>query len=135
MQFVFVSAFDPQFADQCRAGIRLRIDALEVLLADGRDVAERVHGHRSERIVSREPGANVHAREFVAMHREARHLLVVELQFDRDAFIDVMRQDGAPDAAHILAVEQTDGHQTPQSGVQLGHAAHLLAHQFELKGR
>ena len=33
------------------------------------------------------------------------------------------------------AIEQSDGHQTRQRGIELGHAADLLAHQFELKGR
>ena len=135
MKFVFVGAFDAQFADQSRAGIGCRVDVLEILFADGGDVAERMHGHVAEWIMPRQAGANVHAGEFVAMHREARHFLIVELQLDRHAFVDVMRQDGALDAADILGFEQPDGDQARQGGVDFRDAAHLFAHQLDLKRR
>ena len=135
VQQVLVSAFDPQFTDQRSARICRGIDVLEVLLADCRDIAQCMHRYRAERIMARQPGADIHPREFVAMHRETRHFFVVELQLDRYAFVDMMRQDGAFDAVGVLGIEQTYGHQVRQGGVDFRYTADLFANQFQLKCR
>ncbi len=135
VQLVFVGALDTQFADQRGAGVGRRIDARQILLADGGDIAQRVHRDGSEGVVPRKPGADVHAGELVAMHRKAGHFLIIEGQLDGDAFIDVVRQDGAFEAAHIVRIEQSDGHQARQGRVEFRHPADLLSHQLELKRR
>ncbi len=61
------------------------LEALDVVFADRRDVAERVHGVFAVRIETREARGDVHAREFEAMHGEARDFLVGEAQADGHA--------------------------------------------------
>ena len=72
------------------------------------------------------------ARELIAMNRKTGHLLIVELQLDRNAFIDVMREDGALDARELFRIEQSDGDQTRQCGIELRRAADQFADQFQL---
>ena len=59
VQFVFVGAFDAQLADQRGAGVRRRIDALEILFADGGNVTERMHRHDAEWVMPRQPCTDV----------------------------------------------------------------------------
>ena len=66
----------------------------------------------------RQAGADVHAGELKAMHGESRHLLFVELQLDRHAFVHFVQQDGAADIRDLFAVQQADVDQLGQRGIQ-----------------
>jgi uncharacterized protein (UPF0210 family) len=68
--------FDAELADQRGAGIAGLVDAIEVVLADRRNVAQCMHAEFAVRIVPRLPRAQVDALELVAVHGEAADLLI-----------------------------------------------------------
>ena len=134
MQLLLVGALHTQLADEAGTRVFGAVDLLEVLLIDRADVADRVNPHFAQRVMPRQPRANIHARELVAMHGEARHLLLVQEQFDRHALVDLVQQHGTPDIAHLFAAQKADAHQLRQRGIQRFVVAHLLAHQLDIEG-
>ena len=97
VQLRFVGSFDAQLADQRGAGVLAELvvllELLDVVFADGGHVAERMHGVFAMWIEAREARGDVHAREFEAMHGEARDFLVGEPQADRHALEAAARSD------------------------------------------
>ena len=92
-----------------------------------------MHRESAQRIMARQPRAYVDAGEFVAMHGETRHFLIVQLQLDGHALVHVMREQRAPDRTDLLGIQQADVDQTCEAGIHLRLRAHLFAHQFELE--
>ena len=80
---------------------------------------ERVHRVLAVRIPARETGCDVHAREFEAMHGEARDLLVREAQADRDAVETAARADQASRLGKVVFLQHADLRETLQRGVDV----------------
>ncbi len=131
VQLVLVAALDAVLADERRARIVRRIDALLVLLADGADVPERVHGRTDVRVVARQARPDLDALQVRAVDREACEFLLGELQLDRHGLETAARVDRAPGALHLAGVEQAD---LDQLGERRIHVRRLLADQLELVG-
>ena len=68
------------------------------------------------------------------MHGEARHLLLVQRQLDRHAFVHLVQQNRAPDVADLIAAQQTDADQLRQRGIERLGVAHLFADEFDVEG-
>ena len=131
VQLRLVGALDAELADQRGAGVAGAVDALEVLLADRGDVAERVHAEIAEGIVARLARTQIDTRELVAVHGEAADLLVAEPQADGHAVEAAARQHGAPRIVDLLRRQQAERGETPQRVAEIGG---LLADQFQLVG-
>ncbi len=69
------------------------------------------------------------------MHREPRHLLLVQQQLDRHALIHFVQQHGTPDVADLFVAQQADTDQLRQGRVQRLVVADLFANQFDIEGR
>ena len=126
-----VGALDAELADERGAGVGGAVDVLEVLLADGAHVAERVHGQSAVRVPARLARLDVQARELEAAHGEARHVLVGHAQADRHAVEAAAGVDGALELVDVLGADQSELHQARQRPVDVRH---LLGHQLELVG-
>ena len=66
------------------------------------------------------------------MHREARELLLGQLQADRHRVERAPRHDRAPGPRHVVRGQQPERHQARQRVVEVRR---LLARQFQLVGR
>ncbi len=128
---LFVRSLDARFADQRGAGVLAELvfllELLDVVFADGRHVAERVHGVRTMRIETRQARGDVHAGKFEAMHGEAGNFLVGEPQPDRHALEAATRAHQLAGFLDIVGVEHADLHQSVEGRVHIGHA---FAYQF-----
>ena len=94
VQFALVRQFDADLADVVGAlvvrGCLPARDAFDILVVDAADVAHDVRGHLAVRILPEQPRLDVHAGEAIAVHREARDLLVGEPRAQRQA-LEVLR--------------------------------------------
>ena len=129
VQFLFAGAFHAQLADQRGAGIGRTVDARQVGLADGRDIAQRMYRQLTMRIVARQARADVHAREVVAVHRKARDFLFAEAQADRHGLEAAPCPHQPGDVAHLVVGDQLQLRQAAQGSGEVGN---LLAHQLQL---
>ena len=134
VQLVLVGALDTDFADEAGPGIFGAVNLLQVFFVDGADIAYGMNRNLLQRVVAREPGVDVDAGELPAMHGEQCHLIIVQLQLDGHAFIDLMQQDGAPDVRHFGAAQHADAGELRERAIQCLNVPHLLAHQFDLVG-
>src|SRR5580658_9667479 len=132
VQRPLVGALYSELADQRGAGVGHAVDVLQVLYADGADVAQRMYRELPERIVPRLAGGQIHARELVAMHREAADLLVGEPQSHRHAVEGATRENHAARVLDLVAIDEPERGQATEGVVEIGY---LLAHQLELVGR
>ena len=133
VQLGFVGAFDAQLADQRGAGVAGPIDALQVLLADGAHVAERVHAELAVGVVARLASAQVHAREIRSGARRSAPIsssvrrrrigTLSKLRRDR-----IVRRASSSSSAGIRS-------QRGQAVQRVAQIRHLLADQLELVGR
>jgi hypothetical protein len=135
VQLRLVGALDAQLADQARARIFGAVDALEVLVIDGAHIADGVNTHFLQRIMPREARMDVHAGELEAMHGEARHLLLVHLQLDGNAFVYLVRLDDAVNGVHLFRPQHSDADQLSERRIDRLHGADLFAHELEIEGR
>ena len=114
VQVVFVGPLDAELADQRRAGIVRRVDALLVLLADGGNVAERMHAGAPERVVTREARPDLDARKVRSVDREPREFFLGQLQPDRHRLETAPRLDRAQHAVVVLGRHQAEADQSVQ---------------------
>ncbi len=89
MQFTFVRKLDPDLADVVGAlvvrGLAPLVDAREIAVVDAPDIADHVRCELAVGVLPEEPGLDLDARKTVAIHREARHLVVGEARAQRKA--------------------------------------------------
>ena len=78
---------------------------LQILLADGADVAERMHAEFTVGVVARLAGGQIDAREFEAMHREAADLLIGQAQPHRHAVEAAAREDHAARVVELIGID------------------------------
>src|SRR5207253_11163359 len=82
-------------ADEGSAGVGGAVDVLQILLADGAHVAERVHRQLAIRVPAGLAGLDIQARKLEPSHGETRDVLVRHAQADRHAVEAAARVDGA----------------------------------------
>jgi len=104
---------------------------LQILLADGAHVAERVHRQLGVRVPAGLACLDIQARELEAPHGETRDVLVRHAQADRHAVEPAARVDGALELIDVLGTDELELHQAREG---LMHVRHFLGHQFQLVG-
>src|ERR1700687_39399 len=108
MQRPLEGALDPELADQRGAGVGHAVDVLEVLNADGADIAHGMYRELAERIVPSLASGEIDAGELVTVHREAADLFVAEPQPDRHAVEGATREDNVAGVVEIIAVDEPE---------------------------
>ncbi len=131
MQLLLIGRFDAQLADQRRAGVGLPVDLLEIALADGGDVTERVNREIVVRVPARLARLDIDTAELEAVHGEARDVFFGHAQAQRHAVERPARADGALHVVEIVARQEPEVHETLE---RRAHVLHLLGDELELIG-
>ena len=131
MQLVLVGTLDAELADEGRAGVGGAVDVLQILLADGAHVAERVHRQLGVRVPAGLACLDIQARKLEAPHGETRDVLVRHAQADRHAVEPAARVDGALELIDVLGTDEIELHQAREG---LTHVRHFFGHQLQLVG-
>ena len=85
--------------------------------------------------MARQARVYVDAGELEPVDGESRHLLLVHLNLDRNALVQLVREDGPPHGADLLRVQHPDADEVRKSGIHRLVVPDLLAHQLEVEGR
>ncbi len=125
MQFGLARRFHAQLAHQRGAFVGVEVDLLAILLGDGAHVAQCMHGQRAIGVEARGARLHFHAREFVAMHGEGRHLLLGQAQPDGHGLEGAIAEHLARQVRHVLRRNGADARQARQRAVQVLGRAHL----------
>jgi len=131
-QRVFISQLDADLADGRGARVLLAIDAFQVALGDGADVAQGVYGERAVWVGPCEARADIDARKIEAVYGKACHVRLIEAQTDWHTVERAPRAHDASRIVELVGFEQADAHEAAQRGIDI---AHFFGHEFELISR
>ena len=127
VQLLLVGALDAELADVVRAlvvgGEPLRFDALHVGVVDASDVADRVRGDLALRVGAEEPRLDLEAGEAIAVHREARDLLLGQARADRQALEVLAFLLQLPEAAPVARAHVDDRRELVDRALDVGDLA------------
>ena len=126
-----VGALDAELADVAGATVLDRVERLEVVGVDARDVAEDVGEQRARRVVARRAHGDVHTRELVAVDREARRLRLAQPQPQGDGLEAGLARRQGPEALDVDGAQGHDAAEALEHGVEVRH---LLRHHLEAVG-
>src|SRR5438034_979383 len=105
MQLTLVGTLDAELAHEGGAGVGRAVDVLQILLADGAHIAERVHRQLPVGVPAGLACLDIQARKLETPHGETRDVLVRHAQADRHAVEAAAGVDGA---LELIDVPGTD---------------------------
>ena len=133
MEDFLVKPFDARFSDVVGARVVHRVDTLQFIPVDSADKAKRMGGQLAVRVISDKLGTHLHTGEFVAKHREASHLLLIEV-VAKGNFLE--RPPGflkpAPEALQVFLGNIQNSAQLPESVI---HAVNTFRHKCHTENR
>src|SRR5439155_19599573 len=104
-------------------GEALRFDALHIGVVDAADVADRVRGDLALRVGAEEPRLDLEAGEAIAVHREARDLLLGQARADRQALEVLAFLLQLPEAAPVARAHVDDRRELVDRALDVGDLA------------
>ena len=132
VQLGLVRFLHAALARERRAGVVVDVQCLLVFLADGADVAGRMHAADAQRVIAGQARLYIDPGEVVSACSKTCELLFVELQLDRHRVKDTPRANVLLDGRNVIGIEQTDFREPGKRRIEIRN---LLAPQLQLIGR
>ncbi len=127
-----VLVLDAELAGVGGRAVGAGIQALEVVLVDAPDIAQRMHGERPVRVAAGQAGDDVDPGEPVAVDRHAGDLFRRQAEPQRDAFERARAVPGRAQALDVLRLVGDQVGQRRERGVEI---LHPLGHQLQAEAR
>jgi len=119
VQGLFVVFLDTVFADMGGAGVAGAVDGLQLLFVNPPHIAEDVGRHILEGVLPQQLGTDINAGKQVAVDGKARHLLVSQLNADRDTLKPALMAFQPFEALSVVLADGDDLAQLLQRPLQI----------------
>ncbi len=131
VQLFLVVFLQPRLADVGGTAVVADIDDIELLLADATDIAHGVRRGLALGVMPAQARFDVDARETMAVHRQAGHLVFAEARSERNALERAVR---ALCILKLLDILFADAHDLAEALQRCVHVLDLLRDQLKVVG-